>query len=107
MKREHSNQYFAEAQKLFPGGVNSPVRAFKAGGAYLHDVDGNRYIDYVLSWGPMILGHAPKDVLPAVEEAIWEGTSFGAPSPREIALGQLVQERLPFMERMRMVNSGT
>ena len=55
----------------------------------------------------MILGHAPKDVLPAVEEAIWEGTSFGAPSPREIALGQLVQERLPFMERMRMVNSGT
>jgi len=73
----------------------------------LHDVDGNRYIDYVLSWGPMILGHAPQDVLPAVEEAIWEGTSFGAPSPREIALGQLVQERLPFMERMRMVNSGT
>ena len=118
MKREHSNQYFTEAQKLFPGGVNSPVRAFKAvgghplfiekaSGAYLHDVDGNRYIDYVLSWGPMILGHAPKDVLPAVEEAIWEGTSFGAPSPREIALGQLVQERLPFMERMRMVNSGT
>ena len=118
MKREHSNQYFTDAQKLFPGGVNSPVRAFKAvgghplfiekaSGAYLHDVDGNRYIDYVLSWGPMILGHAPKDVLPAVEEAIWEGTSFGAPSPREIALGQLVQERLPFMERMRMVNSGT
>ena len=78
MKREHSNQYFAEAQQLFPGGVNSPVRAFKAvgghplfiekaSGAYLHDVDGNRYIDYVLSWGPMILGHAPKDVLPAVE----------------------------------------
>ena len=78
MKREHSNQYFTEAQKLFPGGVNSPVRAFKAvgghplfiekaSGAYLHDVDGNRYIDYVLSWGPMILGHAPKDVLPAVD----------------------------------------
>lgn len=118
MKREQSNHYFTAAQQLFPGGVNSPVRAFKAvgghpifiekaQGAYLYDVDGNRYIDYVLSWGPMILGHAPQSVLPAVEEAIWQGTSFGAPSPREIALGQLIQERLPYMERMRMVNSGT
>ena len=107
MKRTQSNDYFKEAESIFPGGVNSPVRAFKAvggnplfidhaQGAYLYDVDGNQFVDYVLSWGPMILGHAPKDVLEKVQDALWEGTSYGAPSPR-----------LPFVERIRMVNSGT
>lgn len=118
MKRTQSNDYFKEAESIFPGGVNSPVRAFKAVGGnplfidhaqgpYLYDVDGNEFIDYVLSWGPMILGHAPKDVLEKVQDALWEGTSYGAPSPREIKLGKLIKERLPFVERIRMVNSGT
>ena len=118
MKRTQSNDYFKEAESIFPGGVNSPVRAFKAvggnplfidhsQGAYLYDVDGNQFVDYVLSWGPMILGHARKEVLEEVQEALWEGTSYGAPSPREIKLGKLIKERLPFVERIRMVNSGT
>lgn len=118
MERKESNRYFKEAQTIFPGGVNSPVRAFnavgghplfieKAEGAYLYDVDGNRFIDYVLSWGPMILGHAPAEVLPNVQESIWEGTSFGAPSPREVSLGTLIKKRLPYIEKLRMVNSGT
>ena len=118
MKRTQSNDYFKEAESIFPGGVNSPVRAFKAvggnplfidhsQGAYLYDVDGNQFVDYVLSWGPMILGHARKEVLDEVQEALWEGTSYGAPSPREIKLGKLIKERLPFLERIRMVNSGT
>ena len=118
MKRTQSNDYFKEAESIFPGGVNSPVRAFKAvggnplfidhsQGAYLYDVDGNQFVDYVLSWGPMILGHARKEVLEEVQEALWEGTSYGAPSPREITLGKLIKERLPFVERIRMVNSGT
>ena len=112
MKRTQSNDYFKEAESIFPGGVNSPVRAFKAvgvnplfidhaQGAYLFDVDGNQFVDYVLSWGPMILGHAPKDVLEKVQDALWEGTSYGAPSPREIKLGKLIKERLPFVERIR------
>ena len=118
MKRTQSNDYFKEAESIFPGGVNSPVRAFKAvggnplfidhsQGAYLYDVDGNQFVDYVLSWGPMILGHARGEVLEEVQEALWEGTSYGAPSPREIKLGKLIKERLPFLERIRMVNSGT
>ena len=118
MKRTQSNDYFEEAESIFPGGVNSPVRAFKAvggnplfidhsQGAYLYDVDGNQFVDYVLSWGPMILGHARKEVLEEVQVALWEGTSYGAPSPREITLGKLIKERLPFVERIRMVNSGT
>ena len=118
MKRTQSNDFFKEAESIFPGGVNSPVRAFKAvggnplfidhsQGAYLYDVDGNQFVDYVLSWGPMILGHARKEVLEEVQEALWEGTSYGAPSPREIKLGKLIKERLPFIERIRMVNSGT
>lgn len=118
MKRTQSNDFFKEAESIFPGGVNSPVRAFKAvggnplfidhsHGAYLYDVDGNQFVDYVLSWGPMILGHARKEVLEEVQEALWEGTSYGAPSPREIKLGKLIKERLPFIERIRMVNSGT
>lgn len=118
MKRETSKQAFKEAQAIFPGGVNSPVRAFKAvggspvfidraKGAYLYDLDHNQYIDYVLSWGPMILGHAADEVIGAVQEAVTKGTSYGAPSPLETRLGQLLQERLPYLERLRMVSSGT
>src|SRR5687768_2913232 len=92
-----SNQLFAEAQQLFPGGVNSPVRAFRAvggqplfiergEGAYLYDVDGNRYVDYVLSWGPLILGHAYPEVVAAIGRAAARGTSYGAPNPLEIEL---------------------
>ncbi|MVX58082.1 glutamate-1-semialdehyde 2,1-aminomutase [Streptococcus danieliae] len=115
---KQSSEYFQEAKKLFPGGVNSPVRAFKAvggqplfiesgSGSRLRDVDGNTYIDYVLSWGPLVLGHAVDSVQSAVREAVNLGSSFGAPSPRELALGQELQRRLPFLEKMRFVNSGT
>lgn len=118
MKQEKSKQAFLEAQTVFPGGVNSPVRAFKAvggtplfiekaKGAYLYDVDGQAYIDYVLSWGPMILGHAPDAVISAVQSGVEKGTSYGAPSPLETKLGKLLQERVPHLERLRMVNSGT
>ncbi|WP_303974249.1 glutamate-1-semialdehyde 2,1-aminomutase [Streptococcus merionis] len=118
MKQEQSKKAFLEAQDVFPGGVNSPVRAFKAvggtplfidkaKGAYLYDIDGQEYIDYVLSWGPMILGHAPDSVIAAVQEAAAKGTSYGAPSLLETKLGKLLQERVPYLERLRMVNSGT
>jgi glutamate-1-semialdehyde 2,1-aminomutase len=101
-----------------PGGVSSPVRAFGAvrgtpvfvergEGAYLVDVDGNRYVDYVLSWGPLILGHAHPRVVAAVEEALQRGTSFGAPSPLEVRLATLIREAMPSLELVRFVNSGT
>lgn len=109
---------FAEAQTLLPGGVNSPVRAFRAvggqplfikkgAGPYLFDVDGNRYIDYVLSWGPLILGHAHPRVVAALQEAIANGSSFGAPCPQEVELARLVTEMMPSIEMVRFVNSGT
>jgi len=109
---------FQEAQKLFPGGVNSPVRAFGAvggqplfiergEGAYLYDVDGNRYIDYVLSWGPLITGHAHPKVVEAIQQAACKGTSYGAPSPLEIELAKSVMEFMPNIEMIRFVNSGT
>ncbi|MGT2756285.1 glutamate-1-semialdehyde 2,1-aminomutase [Streptococcus ovuberis] len=118
MNLEQSQQAFEAAKQIFPGGVNSPVRAFgavggtprfidRAKGAYLYDVDGNRYIDYVLSWGPMILGHAHDEVLQAVKDSVDKGTSYGAPSPLETRLGQLLKARLPYLERLRMVSSGT
>ncbi len=120
MTRDHfrSAQMFAEAQKYMPGGVNSPVRAFKAvggdpifflrgEGALLFDVDGNRYIDYVASWGPLILGHAHPLVVRAVKECAEFGTSFGAPNELEIELARLLVEALPSVEMVRMVNSGT
>jgi glutamate-1-semialdehyde 2,1-aminomutase len=114
----HSNELFRQAQTLLPGGVDSPVRAFRAvggqplfiergSGAYLYDVDGNRYIDYVLSWGPLVLGHAHPQVVGALQAAAEKGTSFGAPSPLEIDLARLVQEFMPGLEMMRFVNSGT
>ena len=113
-----SEQLFREALELLPGGVSSPVRAFRAvggsppfvergEGAYLIDVDGNRYVDYVLSWGPLILGHAPPRVVTALAEAAGHGTSFGAPSPLELELARLVREALPSLELVRFVSSGT
>ena len=109
---------FEEAQKLFPGGVNSPVRAFRAVGGqplfiergegpYLFDVDGNRYIDYVLSWGPLITGHAHPKVVEAIQQAACKGTSYGAPSPLEIQLAKSIVDFMPKLEMLRFVNSGT
>ncbi|MBE3558397.1 MAG: glutamate-1-semialdehyde 2,1-aminomutase [Ktedonobacteraceae bacterium] len=113
-----SRELFAEAQQLLPGGVNSPVRAFRAVGGnpvfidraegpYLYDVDGNRYLDYVQSWGPMILGHTHPAVLEAVIEAGKRGFSFGAPTQAENELAKLVIESVPSVEIIRFVNSGT
>jgi len=113
-----SVELFKQAQTLLPGGVDSPVRAFRAvggqplfiekgAGAYLQDIDGNRYIDYVLSWGPLILGHAYPEVVEAVVQAAELGTSYGAPSPLEVELAQLVQKYMPNIEMLRFVNSGT
>ncbi|TLS65958.1 glutamate-1-semialdehyde-2,1-aminomutase [Mariprofundus erugo] len=113
-----SQNDFDQARKLLPGGVNSPVRAFKsvggtprffasANGAYVHDVDGNRYIDYVGSWGPMILGHAHPDVVKGVQETAALGMSFGAPCELEIELAKLVIDMVPSIDVIRFVNSGT
>ncbi|MGD0727693.1 MAG: glutamate-1-semialdehyde 2,1-aminomutase [Spirochaetia bacterium] len=115
---EKSRALFAEAVTLLPGGVDSPVRAFKAVGGeplfiergegpWLFDVDGNRYIDYVLSWGPLVLGHAHPRVLAAIVEAASRGTSFGAPSPLELDLARLVRGLMPSVQMIRFVNSGT
>ena len=115
---EKSKKLFAEAQQLLPGGVNSPVRAFKAvggqplfiargDGAYMTDVDGNRYVDYVMSWGPLVLGHAHPRVVKALQEAVVNGTSYGAPCPQEVELAKLVTELMPNIEMVRFVNSGT
>jgi glutamate-1-semialdehyde 2,1-aminomutase len=109
---------FQQAQQLIPGGVNSPVRAFKsvnlqppfiqrAAGARVYDVDGNVYIDYVGSWGPLILGHAHPQVVAAVQQAAADGCTFGAPTEREVRLAQLIVEAFPAMDMVRMVNSGT
>jgi glutamate-1-semialdehyde 2,1-aminomutase len=109
---------FQQAQQLIPGGVNSPVRAFKsvnlqppfiqrAAGARVYDVDGNVYIDYVGSWGPLILGHAHPQVVAAVQQAAADGCTFGAPTEREVRLAHLIVEAFPAMDMVRMVNSGT
>ncbi|MCC6179787.1 MAG: glutamate-1-semialdehyde 2,1-aminomutase [Chloroflexi bacterium] len=113
-----SAELFERAQHVLPGGVNSPVRAFKAvggspvfikrgSGCYVEDVDGNRYIDYLGSWGPLILGHAAPPVVEAVREAAAEGTSFGMPTEREVLLGEMIAEAFPSMELTRLVSSGT
>ena len=113
-----SEQLFATAQNLIPGGVNSPVRAFRgvggtprfihsARGATITDVDGKIYIDYVGSWGPMILGHADEEVIAALQEVAARGTSFGAPSELEVSLAQEVVDAVPSIEMVRMVSSGT
>jgi glutamate-1-semialdehyde 2,1-aminomutase len=108
----------ARAARLFPGGVNSPVRAYRsvggsprvierAAGARLWDVDGNEYVDYIGSWGPMILGHAHPAVVSAVQEAAARGTSYGAPNPLEVELGEEIVAAMPTIERLRFVSSGT
>jgi len=115
---ESMQSHFEEAQKYIPGGVNSPVRAFKAvggnpvyvkraSGAYIYDTSDKQYIDYVGSWGPMILGHAHKDVIQAVQEAAVHGLSFGAPTLLETEMAKLVCEVVPSIEQVRMVSSGT
>ncbi len=118
MNRQQSRAQFERSRRSIPGGVNSPARAFGAVGGeppfidrgegpYLYDVDGNRYLDYVGSWGPLILGHAHPEVVAAVERALRKGTSFGAPTEAESELAEMVIEAVPSVERVRMVSSGT
>ena len=113
-----SQKLFAKAKELIPGGVNSPVRAFKnvdgdpffvrrAHGSRITDVDGKTYIDYVGTWGPAILGHAPLVVTQTIHEVAKEGVSFGAPCPWEIEMAQTIVDWVPSVEKVRMVNSGT
>jgi glutamate-1-semialdehyde 2,1-aminomutase len=113
-----SEQLFSRAQGSIPGGVNSPVRAFKsvggnpiflkrARGAYLYDVDGNQYIDYINSWGPMILGHAFDPVVEAIQKKAMDSTSFGAPTELEVEMAELVKSMVPNVDLIRMVSSGT
>eukprot|EP01093_Parvamoeba_rugata_P018142 TRINITY_DN7628_c0_g1_i1.p2 TRINITY_DN7628_c0_g1~~TRINITY_DN7628_c0_g1_i1.p2 ORF type:complete len:152 (+),score=24.20 TRINITY_DN7628_c0_g1_i1:823-1278(+) len=115
---QRSSALFAEAKKYIPGGVNSPVRAFKAvggdpifvkkaKGAYLYDEDGNKLIDYIASWGPLILGHAYEPVIKAVVEKAQNGTSFGMPTEIETELAKLAISMVPNMDKIRFVNSGT
>ncbi len=118
MKTDRSRKLFAEAQQVLPGGVDSPVRAFRSvggeplfiargQGSKIHDVDGNEYIDYVCSWGPLILGHAHPRVVSALKEAVEKGTSYGAPTELETTLARMVVEAIPSVEMVRFVNSGT
>lgn len=118
MKRDLSDKLFQAAKKTIPGGVNSPVRAFKnvdgepffvqrAKGCRIEDVDGNEMIDYVGTWGPAILGHAPECVIEAVHSAAKEGVSFGIPNPYEVEMAQLIVDWVPSVQKVRMVNSGT
>jgi glutamate-1-semialdehyde 2,1-aminomutase len=118
MRTTHSNRWFSRAQQILPGGVDSPVRAFRAvggsplfirraSGARIQDVDGNTYLDYVMSWGPLIHGHAPRGLIKALSSTARLGTSYGAPSPLEVELGQRVRRLMPSLERVRFVSSGT
>jgi glutamate-1-semialdehyde 2,1-aminomutase len=118
ISRKNSIELFARAQQSIPGGVNSPVRAFKsvggspvfiekAKGAYLYDVDGNQYIDFIASWGPMILGHAYEPVVKAICEKAALSTSFGAPTALEVEMAELIKSMVPNVDLVRMVNSGT
>lgn len=118
MRTARSARLFSRAVQILPGGVDSPVRAFKAvggsplfirraSGSRIQDVDGNTFIDYVMSWGPLIHGHAPRGLVKALAAAARDGTSFGAPSPLEVELGARVMKLMPSIERVRFVNSGT
>ncbi len=118
MKTDISKALFAQAQKFIPGGVNSPVRACKsvgcdprfiarAAGSKVYDADGNEYVDFICSWGPMILGHNHPAVVEAIKKALENGTSFGAPAPLEVELAELVTEALPSVDMVRFVSSGT
>jgi glutamate-1-semialdehyde 2,1-aminomutase len=118
ISRNQSKELYDEALNYFPGGVNSPVRAFRAvggnplfikkgDGAYLWDEDDNQYIDFCCSWGPLILGHRPKEVVEAIEQTLLTGTSFGAPTKLENTLAKLILDNNPYIEKIRFVNSGT
>ena len=118
MKYTNSKQLFEEACELIPGGVNSPVRAFKAvgdhpvfiergEGAYLYDVDGNKYVDYICSWGPLLLGHQPEAVSKAVMTALTKGSTYGAPTGIEVEMAKKIVDAVPSVEMVRMVSSGT
>ena len=118
LNTSRSDALFTAAQQLMPGGVNSPVRAFRSvggqpivfdrvEGAYAWDVDGNRYIDYIGSWGPAICGHANPEVIEALQQALTKGTSFGAPCALENTLAEMVIDAVPSVEMVRFVNSGT
>src|ERR1043165_7501814 len=118
MNIKKSEELFNRAQSSIPGGVNSPVRAFKsvggtpvfmskAKGAYLYDADGNKYIDYINSWGPSILGHAYEPIVKAIQEKVLDSTSFGAPTELEIEIAELIKSMVPNVDLIRMVSSGT
>src|SRR6185312_3914628 len=118
MNFSKSHQLFERAQKAIPGGVNSPVRAWRGvggtpafmargEGSHVFDADGNEYIDYVGSWGPLLLGHRHPAILAAIEEALTRGTSFGAPTEQEIDLAETIRAMVPSMELIRLVSSGT
>ena len=118
MNETLSQKLFAKAKTVIPGGVNSPVRAFRnvdgdpffvrrAKGARIEDVDGNSLIDYIGSWGPNILGHAPNSIIGAIHQAAKDGISYGIPNPKEVEMAQLITEWVPSVEKVRMVNSGT
>ena len=118
MKNEKSLKIYDEATKYIPGGVNSPVRAFKsvgldpifidrAHGSRIYDVDGNEYIDYICSWGPLILGHSPREIVEGIEEVIYRGTSYGVPTSIEVDMAKTIVEAYPAIDQVRMVNSGT
>ncbi len=114
----NSKKLFEEAQEFIPGGVNSPVRAFKAVGEHpvfiekgegskLYDVDGNEYVDYICSWGPLLLGHQPEAVTKAVQDALLKGSTYGAPTALEVEIAKMIVDAVPSVEMVRMVNSGT
>src|SRR5438309_1046209 len=118
MSRLKSEKLFGEALRYIPGGVNSPVRAFRAVGgqpffvdralgAHVFDVDGNDYVDYVGTWGPAILGHAHPKVIQAIQQAAPQGTSFGIPNPHEVTMAKLICAAVPSVQKVRMCNSGT
>ena len=118
LNKENSKKLFSEAQNYIPGGVNSPVRAFKAvggdpifmhsaEGAIMTDVDGNKYLDMINSWGPMILGHKHPEIITSVKNAVENSLSFGTPGPSEVEIAKLITEMMPSIEKVRMVNSGT
>lgn len=118
MKNEKSKAIYEDAIKYIPGGVNSPVRAFKsvgldpifidrAEGSRIYDVDGNEFIDYICSWGPLMLGHSPKEIVEGIEEIVKRGTSYGVPTAIEVDMAKLIVEAYPAIDQVRMVNSGT
>jgi len=118
MNRDKSMELFEKARRIIPGGVNSPVRAFKsvgmnppfikkAKGSKIYDMDGNQYIDYIGSWGPMILGHAQDEIIEEIRKAAEDGTSYGAPTEKELELARLICDAVPSVEMVRMVSSGT